>query len=99
MTIQDAKTVSGEIEKEAKKKTKLNYLQQINIYITFQYCLMDAKAFAWKSVTDLALLNSRIGKAIPKGDNKWEKGKLKCIGASKDMSELMRMVRAIASVS
>ena len=38
MIIQDAKTVSGEIEKEAKekkytKKTKLNYLQQINIYI------------------------------------------------------------------
>ena len=39
MTTQDAKTVSGEIEKEAKKKkkkeTKLNYLQQINIYIEF----------------------------------------------------------------
>ena len=49
---------------------------------------MDGKAFAWKSVTDLALLKSRIGKAIPKGDNKWGKGKLICIGASKDMSEL-----------
>ena len=59
---------------------------------------MDGKAFAWKSVTDLSS-NSRIGKAIPKGDNKWEKGKLICIGASKDMSELMRMVRAIASMS
>ena len=55
MTIQDAKTVSGEIEKEAKKKTKLNYLQQMNIYIALQYCLMDGKAFAWKSVTDSAL--------------------------------------------
>ena len=61
---------------------------------------MDGKAFAWKSVTDLALLNSRIGKAIPKGDNKWEKEKLIiCIGASEDMSELMRMIRAIASMS
>ena len=57
MTIQDAKTVSYEIEKEAKKKkqTKLSYLQQINIYIAFQYCPMDGKAFAWKSVTDSAL--------------------------------------------
>ena len=60
---------------------------------------MDGKAFAWKSVTDSALLNSRIGKAIPKRDNKWETGKLICPGASKDMSELMRMVRAIASMS
>ena len=43
VTIQDAKTVSGEIEKEAKKKkkTKLNYLQRINIYIALQYCLKD----------------------------------------------------------
>ena len=49
---------------------------------------MDGKAFAWKSVTDLALLKSRIGKAIPKGDNKWGKGKLIYIGAIKDMSEL-----------
>ena len=32
MTFQDAKTVSDEIEKGA-KKTNLNYLQQINIYI------------------------------------------------------------------
>ena len=24
-------------------------------------------------------INSRIGKVIPKGDNKWEKGKLVCI--------------------
>ena len=98
MTIQNAKTVSGEIEKEAKKKqnTKLNYLQQIYIYTALQYCLMDGKAFAWKSVTDF---NSRIGKAIPKADNKWEKGKFICIGASEDMSELMRMVRAIASYS
>ena len=55
MTIQDAKTVSDEIKKGAKKKTKLNYLQQINIYIALQYCLMDGKAFAWKSVTDSAL--------------------------------------------
>ena len=40
MTIQDAKTVSGEIEKEAQKKNKLNYLQQINIYITLQYFVL-----------------------------------------------------------
>ena len=60
MTTQDAKIVSGGIEKEAKQKkkkkeTKLNYLQQINIYIELQYCPMDGKAFAWKSVTDSAL--------------------------------------------
>ena len=42
-------------------------------------------------------INSNIGKVIPKWDNKWEKGKLICIGASKVMSELIRMVRAIAS--
>ena len=44
-------------------------------------------------------INSRIEKVIPKGDNEWEKGKLICIGASKDMSELMSMVRAIAFMS
>ena len=27
----------------------------MNIYIALQYCLMDGKAFAWKSVTDSAL--------------------------------------------
>ena len=57
---------------------------------------MDGKAFAWSNILST---NSRIGKAIPKGDNTWEKGKLVCIGASKNMSELMRMVRAIASMS
>ena len=55
MTIQDAKTVSDEIEKEAKKKINLSYLQQINIYIALQYCPIDGKAFAWKSVTNSAL--------------------------------------------
>ena len=83
------------------------WLYRIKLFTTNKYlhyiaifCLVDGKAFAWKSVTDLALLNSRIGKAIPKGDNKWEKGKLIiCIGASEDMSELMRMIRAIASMS
>ena len=35
MTLQDAKIVSDEIEKGA-KKTKLNYLQQINICIALQ---------------------------------------------------------------
>ena len=39
-------------QKRRQKKTKLNYFQQINIYIALQYCLMDGKAFAWKSVTD-----------------------------------------------
>ena len=60
-------------------------------------------SYGWESirleVSNRVSINSRIGKAIPKGDNKWEKGKLICIGASKDMSELMRMVRAIASMS
>lgn len=68
MTIQDAKTVSGEIEKEAQKKqnTKLNYLQQINIYIALQYCLMDSKALAWKSVTDSAL-TAELGRLFKRG--------------------------------
>ena len=69
MTIQDAKTVSGEIEKEVKnnnKKTKLDYLQQISIYIALQYCLMDGKAFAWKSVTDLAL-TAELGRPFQRG--------------------------------
>ena len=42
VTIQDAKTVSGEIEKEAKKETKLNYFQQINIYIALQYDMVPS---------------------------------------------------------
>ena len=65
VTIQDAKTVSDEIEKGA-KKTKLNYLQQINIYIALQYCLMDGKAFAWKSVTDSAL-TAELGRPFQRG--------------------------------
>ena len=65
VTIQDAKTVSDEIEKEA-KKNKLNYLQQINIYIALQYCLMDGKAFAWKSVTDSAL-TAELGRPFQRG--------------------------------
>lgn len=44
-------------------------------------------------------INSKHGKAIPKGDDKWEKGELICVSASKDMSELMRVVRAFAFVS
>ena len=96
MTIQDAKTVSDEIEK-GPKKTKLNYLQQINIYIALQYCLMDGKAFAWKSVTDSAL-TAELGRPSQKGITSGKKENI-CIGASKDMSELMRMVRAIASMS
>ena len=52
---------------------------------------MDGKAFAWKSVTDSALTAELGRPGVPKGDNKWEKGKLICIGASKDMSELMRI--------
>ena len=65
VTIQDAKTVSDEIEKEA-KKTELNYLQQINIYIVLQYCLVDGKAFAWKSVTDSAL-TAELGRPFQRG--------------------------------
>ena len=60
-------------------------------------------SYGWRSirleVSNRLGINSRIGKAIPKGDNKWKKEKPICIGASKDMSELMRMVRAIASMS
>ena len=40
MTIQDAKTVSDEIEKGAKKNLiKSNYLQQIYIYMALQYAV------------------------------------------------------------
>ena len=48
------------------KKTKLNYLQQINIYIALQYCLMDGKAFAWKSVTDSAS-TAELGRPFQRG--------------------------------
>ena len=40
----------------------------------------------------------RIGKTIPKGDNKWERGKLICINASKTMSELIRVLEALLSL-
>ena len=73
---------------------KLNYLQHINVYIA----LWLAKHSLGRGRNRLSI-NSRIGKVIPKGDNKWEKGKLVCIGASEGMSELMRMVRAITSMS
>ena len=74
MTIQDAKTVSDEIEKGGKEKflrkkkiyIKLNYLKQINIYIALHYCLMDGKAFAWKSVTDSAL-TAELGRPFLRG--------------------------------
>ena len=36
---------------------------------------------------------------IPKGDNKWEKGTLICIGARKNMFELIGMVKSIAYMS
>ena len=62
-------------------------------------------SYGWQSIrpegsSNRLSINSRIGKVIPTGDNKWEKGKLICIGigASKDMSEFMRMVRVIASI-
>jgi len=51
-------------------------------------------SYGWQSIrlegSNRLSINSRIGKVIPKRDNKWEK--VMCIGASKDMSELMRMV-------
>ena len=69
-------------------------LQHINVYIA----LWLANHSLGRGSNRLSI-NSRIGKVIPKGDNKWEKGKLVCIGASEGMSELMRMVRAITSMS
>ena len=75
VTIQDAKTVSDEIEKERQKKTKLNYLQQINIYMALQYCLMDGKASAWKSVTDSAL-TAELGRPFQRGITSGEKENL-----------------------
>ena len=80
VTIQDARTVSDEIEKGAKQINKymhkLNYLEHINVYIALQYCLMVGKAFAWKALT------AELRKVIPEGENNWEKGKLLCIGTS-----------------
>ena len=38
----------------------------MNIYIALQYCLMDGKAFAWKSVTDSAL-TAELGKPFQRG--------------------------------
>ena len=44
-------------------------------------------SYDWQSIrlegSNRLSINSRIGKVIPKVDNKWEKGKLICIGASK----------------
>ena len=87
MTIQDAKTVSDEIEKGVKKSLpKLKYLQHINVHIN---CI-TILSYDWQSIrlegSNRLSINSRIGKVIPKGDNKWEKGKLICIGKSKNMS-------------
>ena len=89
MAIQDAKTVSDETKKGGKEKL----LKEINKYLNYGRQSIRLEG------SNRLTINSRIGKVIPKGDNKWEKGKLICIGASKDMSELMRMVRAIASMS
>ena len=62
VTIQDARTVSDEIEKGAKQINKymhkLNYLEHINVYIALQYCLMVGKAFAWKAVTNTLYVSS-----------------------------------------
>ena len=67
-------------------------------YLHYNIVLWLAKHSLGRGSNTLSI-NSRIGKVIPKGHNKWEKRKLVCIGACKDMSELMRMVRAIASMS
>ena len=60
---------------------------------------MIGKAYVCKARSNRFSIKSRIRKVIPKGDNKWEKGKLICIGASKNMSELIGMAGAIASMS
>ena len=59
---------------------------------------MVGKAFAWKAVTDL-VLTAELGRSFQRGITSGKKENLICIGASIDMSELMRMVRVIASMS
>ena len=58
---------------------------------------MIGKAYVWKAVTNSAL-TAELGRSFQRWD-KWEKGKLICIGTSKNMSELIGMVGAIASMS
>lgn len=50
-------------------------------------------SYDWQSIhlesSNRLSINSRHGKAIPKGDDKWEKGAniyMHCIGTSKDMA-------------
>ena len=40
-----------------------------------------------------------MGRLFKKGDNTWEKGKLICIGAGKNMSKLMRVIGAITTMN
>ena len=69
----------------------------MNIYIALQYCLMDGKAFAWKSVTDSAL-TAESGRPFQRGITSGKMENLYALVRAK-MSVLMRMVRAIASMS
>ena len=61
--------------KRGQNQIKSNYLQQINIYIALQYCLMDGKAFAWKSVTDSALTED-LGRLFQRGITRGKKENL-----------------------
>jgi len=63
-------------------------------------------SYDWQSIhlesSDRLSINSRHGKAIPKGDDKWEKGANICIVLAQAkiwLQELMRVVRLIASKS
>ena len=60
---------------------------------------MVGEAFAWTAVTD-SPLTVELGRSyFQRGITSGKKENLISIGASKDMSELIRMVRAIASMS
>ena len=58
---------------------------------------MVGKAFAWKAVTDSAL-TAELGRSFQRGITSGKKENLYALVRAK-MSELMRMFRAIASMS
>ena len=62
--------------------------------------VMIGNAYVWKAVTDSALTAELGGsfQIFQRGITSSKKGKLICIGASKNMTELIGMVGAIASM-
>ena len=59
--------------------------------------------YGWQSIrlegSNRPNINKRRGQAFPKRSDKKKKRELICIGASKDMSEHVRVVKVINSIS